>query len=69
MAYIFGGLHVTYSWSPLGNFIEGQEHPVIVTNVFSVFFSILYYVVFVLLHCRDLWNLLYSSGIVFVYSL
>ena len=29
------GLGVTSEWSPLGNFIEGQAHPVIETDIFS----------------------------------
>ena len=30
---------VTSAWSPLGNFMEGQAHPVIETDIFSDLFG------------------------------
>ena len=52
---------------PLGNFIEGQEHPVIATDVFSVFLCVsLYYVGFCLFDCRDLWSCVYYLFVFYI---
>ena len=45
--YLAGGMGVSSSWSPLGNFIEGQEHPVIGTDVLSVLFCVLFFYDFI----------------------
>ena len=58
---------VTSSWSLLGNFIEGQEHPVIATDVFSVFLCVsLYYVGFCLFDCRVLWSCVYYLFVFYI---
>ena len=40
-------LNITHSWSPLGNFIEGQEHP---GDVFRILYIL--YAFYLCIHCN-----------------